>query len=328
MSSASHQLSPNERRQMSRTSGRITAVVFTLLFALTATLVALPAATAATPITGLSAQPQPPQKVNLSWNAYTDFPVDHYVAVIQPGNRTYTVDAPDVSVTAVDLSWGTNYTAAVHAVGTGGETSDTTTLVLAGTKLSASISKSYAVRGSKVSITGRLRAADDSPKAGADLKVQVAFAPVNPAAYQTVKTPTTDNKGQFSVRVEASRTAVYRVLYTEEDTAGGWDGNLNLAVAIPISLKFSDNPVPSGKPVRFSGKLDCPAGLVSGIPIALQRRVGGTFKTVKSGTVKANGRYSIRYTPASSKDQFWRVSTQGGSAFTKSVSKAKLLTVR
>ena len=293
-------------------------------------LVAAPAATAVAPtVQNLQGAPEPPGKVVIKWDAYSAFTVDHYEIRVEPGSRYKEALATDTSIAFSNLTWGTKYTASVIAVEAGtGTQSDPADLVLPGRKLSAKINKVYTLRGDTVRIAGTLLDDKNKPVAGKVIKVQVAPAPYKPPVYQTIGKTKTDSKGAFAFRTEADRNAIYRVLNSEKTTAGGWDANMVLNVGVPVSMRFSANPVAFGQPVTVKGRLDCPAALVAGSPVKLQQRINGTWKTFKATKVTKKGRYAITFTPPSQVDRAWRVFTQAGPVFHTSVSKAKALTVR
>ena len=297
--------------------------------------VAVPAATAGVlgpAVTGLTATPAPPRVVSISWDAYPDFVVDHYVAKLQPGNRTVTnfaIDPQPTTATFGDLSWGTDYSATVTAFGAAPtDISTAATLEVPGTKLSASVSPSNATRGATTQIRGTLHTRHDKPIANVKVQVQVKYLPGPPFKFQDLDAVKTNKNGAFGLTFKANRNADYQVLYKGAGTAGGWDSGMHLAVRVPVSLKFSANPVRFGQKVKFTGALNCKAALVAGAPIRLQHKVSGRWKTAKSSTVNANGKYAIGYKPTSRDDQAWRVITEAGDSFATSTSKAKVLTVR
>ena len=303
--------------------------------ALAASLLVAPTATAAgsPPVTGLAAIPQPPKKVTIVWDEYSDFTVDHYEVTVNPGSRFKQVPAGVTSTSLDDLGWSVNYTATVVAVDSVGMQSEPAELTLRGTKLVGRIDPSSARRGQNATVSGSLKWRDDAPIANAKVVVMRAFfpAPFPSSGFKKVGTVDTNNRGRFSLSTPAVQNAQYRVLYRGEPatdpTVGGWDSNINLSVTTPITLSMSPNPVSVGKKVRFSGKVKAPARLVAGGTIRLQHRDAGRWRTVKSGTIKAEGTYSMAFQPRSRSDQAWRVTTQRSDYFAASSSKAKVLVV-
>ncbi len=313
---------------MSRTIARA-MVALTAAAALAAgLLIGAQTATAAVPITSLSATPKPPATVVIKWDAFGGA-TDHYQVIVQPGDRKQTVSAPATTATFEDLSWGSNYTATVTALDSvGAALSDPTELKIPGVRLSAKLNKPSAVRGTNVVVSGTLRDTKNKALGGKTIKVQVALAPYQPPMYQTLGKTKTKPNGTFTYTAKADRNAIYRVLYSGKGTAGGWDANMVLGVRVPISMRFSSNPVPFGQAVTFRGALDCPASLVAGAPIKLQQRINGKWKTAKATKVTAKGKYAIVFTPPSATDRAWRVLTQAGPSFAKSTSVGKPLVVR
>jgi hypothetical protein len=293
-------------------------------------LVTAPAATAVPPtVQNLQGVPKPPGTVEITWDAYTAFTVDHYEILVMPGSRYQEALATETSIDFNNLTWGTKYTATVVAVeDVTGTKSDPVDLVLPGRKLSAKINKVYTLRGDTVRVAGTLLDHKNKPVAGKVIKVQVALAPYKPPAYQTIGKTKTNRNGAFKFDTKADRNAIYRVLNTQKNTAGGWDANMVLNVGVPVSMRFSSNPVPFGQALTVKGGLNCPADLVAGVPVKLQQRINGTWKTYKATKANSRGKYAITFTPPSRTDRAWRVFTQGGPVFHTSVSKAKALTVR
>lgn len=290
-------------------------------------LVGAPSASAAAPVENVRANPVPPERVSISWDAFTAFTVDHYEVRVQPGSGYYpTDDGDDTNVLIDDLGWGTKYTVTVQAVGTVGQESEKATLVLPGMKLRASLVKVHAVRGTFAKITGTLTDHANQAIKGARIQLQSTPTTKRPPLWRNVKTTTTAAKGAFAFRTKAKRNTIYRVLYDAPNTAGGWDSNMVLSVHVPISLRFA-SPVRFGQPVRFHGKLDAPAALVAGAKVKLQEKVGGRWQTRRATNVGAQGKYSIVHTPASQVNHAWRIFTQAGPDYATSTSTAKVLIV-
>lgn len=297
-------------------------------------LLGLPAASAASgPVTGLSVVPQPPKAVNIVWDAYSDFTVDHYEVSLSPGDRFKQVSADTTSAVFGDLSWSQSYTAEVVAVDAGGTESPPATLELLGTRLIGSVSPTTARRGSDVTVSGSLKWRSGAPIPNARVVVLRAFypEPIRNTDFVEIGTDTTNANGLFSLKDTAVRNAQYRVLYkgqpATEPTVGGWDSNIDLTVTTPIKMRVSPNPVAFGDQVRFRGKVQAPSRLVKGEDIRLQRRESGQWLIMAAGSIKANGSYSIPFTPRSTADQAWRVITGPSDFFAGSASQAKVLTV-
>jgi hypothetical protein len=302
--------------------------------ALGISLIAAPTATAApSEVADLAGVPQPPKSVDITWSPYAEFAVDHYDVTLNPGSRYKQVPAGATSTTFGDLSWSVSYTATVTAVASGGATSTPATLQLLGTRLVGDISPGIARRGGKVTVSGSLKWRSGEPIANAKVLVKRAFypEPLRSSDFTTLGNVTTNRKGNFSLTTKAVRNAQYRVLYLggpgPEPTVGGWDSNINLSVQAPITLRFSSNPVESGRSVRFSGKLKAPAKLVAGLGIRLQHRDGGSWKSVRSSAVKDDGTYAFKYTPGSRGNHVFRVVSGRNAYFVPSTSRAKVLTV-
>lgn len=276
------------------------------------------------PVQNLHANPTPPAKVSITWDAYTDFSPANYTVTLSPGSRTQTVT--DTSALFGDLSWGTTYTVTVVANDGSGGSSPDAKLTIDGVKLSGALVKTNALRGSKVTISGRLLDAKNKPLGGKTIQPQVALFPYKPPKYQNLRKVTTAANGTYSITLRANRNAVYRVLYDAQDTPGGWDANMVLTVHVPISLGLP-HAVSFGRPVRFHGSFNCPAGLVSGQPVRLQEKVNGHWRTRTSTHVTSRGNYGIRYTPKSHVNHAWRVFSQAGASFGTSYSKAHRLIV-
>ncbi len=297
-------------------------------------LLGLPAATAAPgPVTGLTGVPQPPKTVSITWDPYSEFTVDHYNVTLAPGSRFQQVPAGVTSVAFKDLSWGVSYVASVVAVDSGGNESGVAKLELRGTKLNGSIKPSVVARGRDATVSGSLRWRNDDPIANARIVVLRAFypAPFPASKFKKVGVDRTNRKGLFSVTTTALQKAQYRVLYQGEPvttpTVGGWDSNIDLSVTTPIKFRMSPNPVAFGNTVRFSGEVKAPGTLVSGEAIHLQHKVSGKWRTVKSGAVKSDSSYSIKFQPRVNSNQAWRVTTGRSDYFSASYSKPQVLVV-
>ena len=319
---------------MIRRSLRSLAVVPVVTAALGASLLVAPTATAAAgPVTGLAGVPQPPKTVEIVWDAYSGFAVDHYEVTVQPGSRFRQVPASATSATFSDLVWSQNYEATVVAVDGSGMPSIPATIDLRGTRLVGSIDPATARRGSDTKVSGSLKWRSGQPIADATIYVMRAFfpPPLPSAKFEEVGTVTTNKKGRFSLTTPAVRNAQYRVLYRGEPatdpTVGGWDSNIDLAVTTPIKLRMSPNPVSSGSTVRFRGKVNAPGRYVAGENVRLQRRESGQWKNIKSAVIKADSTYSIAYQPRSTVDRAWRIVTGRNDFFAPSSSRAKVLVV-
>jgi hypothetical protein len=319
---------------MFRRSFRSLVAIPTVAMALGISLIALPTATAApSEVADLAGVPQPPKSVAITWSPYTEFAVDHYEVTLNPGSRYKQVPAGATSATFGDLSWSVSYTATVTAVASGGTMSTPATLQLLGTKLAGDINPVTARRGSKTTVSGSLKWRNGDPIKNAEVLVKRAFypEPLRNSDFTTIATLTTNRKGNFSTTTKAVRNAQYRVLYKggpgSEPTVGGWDSNINLSVQAPITLRFSSNPVASGRAVRFSGTVKAPAKLVAGLGIRLQHRDGGSWKSVRSSAVKDDGTYAFTYTPGNRGNHVFRVVSGRNAYFVPSTSPAKVLTV-
>lgn len=196
----------------------------------TGSLMGIQAASAAPDPGTVVGVPKPPKKVLVKWDEYTGFTVDWYVAVVQPGNRTIETDAATTQALFEDLSWGQNYTVTVTAMNGAGPTQDLGTRTLRGTKLSATLAKSKARKGTKVGLNGQLRWGNDKPIRNKFVIVQVAYKPFPPFNYSKLKKVKTNKRGKFSTKVPAKKNAVYRVMFKKKNTAGGWDGSMFLTV--------------------------------------------------------------------------------------------------
>lgn len=316
---------------MSRSIAR-TLVAATATAALAAGLLvgAQTASVAVDTIQNVHAVPKPPGAMEITWDAYSGT-FDHYVVKVTPGPYVVdTVMAGDPTVAGfTDLTWGGTYNATVTAVdGLDQVVAESATLKIAGIKLGASLNKVAAVRGDAVKISGTIRTPKNKPLAGKKIVLQVALAPYKPPVYQNIGRAKSKGNGSFSFRTTADRNAIYRVLYRGRDTAGGWDANMVLGVRVPVSMRFSSNPVSFGKPVTFSGKLGAPASLVKGVQVKLQQRINGKWKTARTTQVNAKARYKFVFTPPSRTDRAWRAWTKAGPVFATSNSFGKALTVR
>jgi hypothetical protein len=315
---------------MSRSIAR-TLVAATATAALAAGLLvgAQTASVAVDTIQNVHAVPKPPGAMEITWDAYSGT-FDHYVVKVTPGPYVVdTVMAGDPTVAGfTDLTWGTNYFATVTAVDGNTVVAESATLKIAGIKLRGSLAKVGAVRGDPVKISGTLTTANNKPLAGKKIVVQVALAPYKPPVYQKIGQTRSKANGSYTFKTTADRNAIYRVLYKAKDTAGGWDANMVLGVRVPVSMRFSSNPVSFGKPVTFSGKLGAPASLVKGVQVKLQQRINGKWKTARTTQVNAKARYKFVFTPPSRTDRAWRAWTKAGPVFATSNSFGKALTVR
>jgi Fibronectin type III domain len=313
---------------MSRTFTRAAVAIAAALALAGGTFLGAPAATAApSPVTNVHATPMPPEKVKITWDAYTDFTVGSYRVDMVPGPYSQTVDGSTLEATFVALNWGRSYQVTVTAIeaGTGTEASSDV-FQLAGRKLNAKLTKTLAMRGSKVSVTGTLLTSNNNPVAGQTVTVQYRLYPK--LKYSTLKSVVTKADGSFSATFRAQQNSDFRALVSEPDTAGGWDANMVLGVKAPMSLSFSKNPVAFGRAVRYSGAFDCPPSLVAGESVRLQAKVGGSWKNIAATTASASGTYSFRRKPTSRADLLWRVVSPAGESFQNSASRAHKLTVR
>lgn len=313
---------------MSRPLVRSVTAVLAAATMVTASLLGVQAASAALdPVNNISSTPQPPKKMKVTWDSVPG--ATSYEAVAEPGSRLESAVAPETSVVFEDLAWSQTYTVTVTAYDGTDAAIASGTQVFSGTKLNANLSPFVAKRGARVTIDGTLQRRNGSAISNAKIYIQRALVPYPPYDFKPLTNVTTNARGAFSVKVKAATNATYQALYRGPDTAGGWDANgLVLSVKVPISLRFSDNPVRFGRAVRFSGSLDAPAALVKGAPLRLQHKVSGRWKTAKATTVASDGTYRLRYKPRTRTDQYWRVLTNAGDSFADSTSASKKLVVR
>lgn len=317
---------------MSRPLVRSATAILIGMTVVVSSLLGVQSASSLESITGVSSTPLPPKKAEISWDASSAPGVTTYKVTMNPGSRIKEVPSSMTSVVFTDLGWSVDYTATVEALDSNGSLLASGDQKFRGTKLLGDIDSSVLVRGQKTLVTGSLRWRNDEAIPNAKIVIQRAYNPVTQSGWQNVGTTTTTARGNFELKVTAYRNSEYQVLYRGQPatspTVGGWDAGMNLAVRVPISLKFSDNPVRFGRVVRFSGALDAPDSLVVGSLLRLQHKVSGSWKTVKATEVRADGTYSLRYEPLSRLDQSWRVLTTAGVSFAASTSASKKLVVR
>jgi hypothetical protein len=313
---------------MSRTFTRAAVAVAAALALAGGMFLGAPAATAAlNPVANVHATPMPPEKVKITWDAYTDFTVGSYRVDMLPGPYSQTVNGSTLEATFVALNWGRSYQVTVTAIETGTGTEATSdVLQVAGRKLNAKLTKTLALRGTKVTVAGTVLTSNNSPVPGATVTVQYRLYPK--LKYSLLRNVVTGADGAFSATFRAQQNSDFRALVSEPDTAGGWDANMVLGVKAPMSLSFSKNPVAFGRAVRFSGAFGAPDALVAGESVRLQAKVGGSWKNIDATTADATGAYSFRRTPTSRADLLWRVVSPAGDSFQDSASKAHKLTVR
>ena len=308
---------------------RITTTAAVAVLLVVTSGLAATAAPSAPAVTGLSATPTGPRQVELSWASYDGFSVDHYAVTMEPGTRYQAVPAGTTSTLFEDLTWGANYTATVVAVSTSSPAVESTPAQppAPGCQLSVRLDPSVVLRGSSLKLSGTLRRNDNSPIAGATIRIERDPYPFDSSGYGAIGTAVTDSQGAFTFPVRAKRNARFRALYSAPDTIGSWNTDLDLNVRVPVSLRFSTNPATFGQEVVFRGRLSAPRALVAGSSATLKRRAGDSWRKVASSTVKANGRYAISFTPRTRADLFWRVVTDAGPAFATSTSPPSRLPV-
>jgi hypothetical protein len=314
---------------MPRTFTRAAVAVAAALALAGGTFLGAPAATAAlSPVANVHATPMPPEKVKITWDAYTDFTVGSYRIDMVPGPFSKTVDASALAFTFEALNWGQSYEVTVTAIeaSPGTQTAVSDVLQLPGRKLNAKLTKSVALRGTKVTVAGTVLTSKNSPVSGVTVTVESRLYPK--LKFSTLKNVVTGADGAFSATFRAQQNSDFRALVSEPDTAGGWDANMVLGVKAPMSLSFSKNPVAFGRAVRFSGAFGAPDALVAGESVRLQAKVGGSWKNIDATTSDATGAYSFRRTPTSRADLLWRVVSPAGDSFVDSASRAYKLTVR
>ena len=270
---------------------------------------------------GLTAVPLPPQQIKLKWAAYTDFTPTDYVVTLEPGSRVQIVDGSQTTAIFDDTTWGTRYVAGVTAEGTGGQTSPQATISIPGARLSADLTKNRVLRGKPTTLTGVLLGPGMVPLANKQIVVQVALAPYQPPSWSTIGYTRTSGSGKFRFTSKAHRNAIYRVLYRQRNTAGSWDSNMALRVHVRVTVDKKVRTVAGGRSVAFHGQLVCPPGQVAGATIRLQRKQGGHWVNVTSGTVAGNGTYRLRTTVTGVQRTHWRVFTQAGPSYDKSFSR-------
>ena len=96
-------------------------------------------------------------------------------------------------------------------------------------------------------------------------------------------------------------------------------------VSTAVFIKLNKSSVRKGATVTFSGKV---LPKKKGATVSLQRLVGNTWKTVKTGKLTKKSTYAIKYKTKSTTDYRWRVLKAGDKKNTTGVSGGLVLRVR
>jgi hypothetical protein len=275
-------------------------------------------------VQGLEATPKPPKVVEVSWDAYPDFPVDHYEVSLEPGMRFQTTSSTVASFN--DLNWGVTYKAQVVAVGSAGDRSPSSTLTIAGTKLTTEVVETPVFRGQRSQFVGELTTRSGEPISGGTVIIQVDPSG-SPVDYTTLGSRTTSGSGEFGFSVRTLRNSVYRVLYRGIGTAGGW-AYASARVKARMSLSIDPNPVSSGRRAVFTGRVKAPAELVRGERVELQRLRGGQWNALRVSAVANDGTYRFTRRLRADGQSTWRVFMPSHTHFVTSLSPTRVLTVR
>lgn len=141
----------------------------------------------------------------------------------------------------------------------------------------------------------QLTAIDGTPVAGA--RVQLSWTSVaTPAETGTLPELVTgaDGSAQASVpRASGSRVVTAQWLARRADTVAAAQGTATLAVRAATSLAVARRVAPS-QTVTFRGKLRGQAGARSNVPVTLEVRNQGEWKTFASASTDSEGRWSTR----------------------------------
>ncbi|MCO8273555.1 M4 family metallopeptidase [Actinoplanes sp. TRM 88003] len=221
------------------------------------------------------------------------FPADSaavtgYVVRVTPGT-TQTLPATARSVTLTGLSTKQSYTVGVTARGTQGDSPEKVSKLVP-TQLLLSPISVITGYGGPVTMNGVISTEESGPIAGA-----VAYLEKKPTGSTTwtrVVTVKTDSTGSWRHPVQPTVTTAYRVTFPA-GSYGRWPATSAasaVTVRYGLTVKVSAASTTANKPVTFSGTVK-PA--TPGVKVALQRNTNGTWATIQTVAMKADGTYSI-----------------------------------
>ena len=158
--------------------------------------------------------------------------------------------------------------------------------------------------GGTATLTGKLNGSNNG---GRSVTLQADPAPYE-GNYSNAGNTTSNTSGEWTFAAKPDQNTRYRARSGNAESK-----TVDVNVRPAISLRVSDRTPAAGSRVRFSGKL-CPEH--DGTVVALQRRVGTQWRTVRSVTLKDIAgencsSYSRRVRVR--KDSRWRVHFNGDS---------------
>jgi len=161
------------------------------------------------------------------------------------------------------------------------------------TTLSLNAAPNPVVFGGSLTLTGKLTA-----NKVADQKITVRSDPFPFDTFANAGTAMTNAAGDFSLTQKPTANARYQALTGKDESA-----IVTVLVRPKVSLRLSDYTPAAGQRVRFTGRV-CPEH--DGRNVAIQRRSGGRFTTVRRVTLR-----DVPGSPCSSYRRVIRVRADG-----------------
>jgi hypothetical protein len=158
------------------------------------------------------------------------------------------------------------------------------------TKAVKSIALAYQERAKS---SGILTTAQGAPIAHAPLVIE--GQPRSGGAYARLGTTSTDARGRFRFTIPAGSSRTVRYRYDGTDTIRPAAGDLTTKVKAAARLKVDRRRLRNGQAVRFRGRLLGRPIPPAGKLVALQAKVGRSWRTFATPRANASGRFRHRY---------------------------------
>ena len=268
----------------------------------------------ALPLAELTVTPLQPSQAEVCWTEFTPDAgtVTAYQLRVPERSVLPTPVNANSCTTLGELKTSTSYTFILEAQidGAGDYVEAAPVVVTKAYSLSSELSRSKAKAGQKVTVSGRLKAAN--LVSDADVIIQKRVKPSD--QWKTLGEPVkTNENGQYSKTFKVQSTVAIRTYFKGLNggapTTGAWNPIQAIDVSPVFSLSFSKNPVKLGKTVTAKGKVT--AGnrkVLAGDSVCLQKKEKGSWRGVGIPCVRIgdDGLFSTKFTPKSKADLFYR----------------------
>ncbi|WP_435745908.1 hypothetical protein [Nocardioides sp. SYSU DS0663] len=178
------------------------------------------------------------------------------------------------------------------------------TTIRVGSKASKTVRITY---GERVKLATRLqRVADDSGLRG---PVKIDSRPLARKKFTKLKNIRTTTAGQHRFTARPGKSMAYRATYRGTDLVeGSRSTTLKLLVGANVSAKLAKRTVRADRTFTVTGRIFPQRART----YALQKYVGGKWRTVKKTRSRKDGRYAISMKAPRPGKSYWRIRASGG----------------